>query len=159
MCKGNTSPPVPRVRAGSINSPLIRKLTDSDAIKNEAATLLKKLEDLNDPNVTDTLKKPYINRAVAIKSSGPEPAYVYTNGFCMGIVTYREANGYVYIRDFVGMPNCRGIGRSLLVKLRQDYPGQPIKLSPMDNSEPIFKRLGFVAEGGFYELAADRPIA
>jgi hypothetical protein len=148
MC-GQERPPSP-ARSGSIGSPIITLIDDVNAVRGHAQTLLEYIERID--TSADHKKKPYLDRVRAIISSPAAPALVYNNGNCRGMLTYAERLGYIYVFDVVGMPNCKGIARSLIGHLRNRR--EPIKLTPLAHSEAAFRKLGFAPDGdtGIYVL-------
>lgn len=77
------------------------------------------------------------------------------NGLACGYVRCREDDGFgVYIYDLLVRKSCRGrqIGKSLMERVCEDFPGQPVYV--MSDVDAYYEKLGYRKEGSIFEVKA-----
>ncbi|MEG0238772.1 GNAT family N-acetyltransferase [Anaerorhabdus sp.] len=73
--------------------------------------------------------------------------------FVCGFVRCREDDGFgVYVYDLLVRKTYRGrqIGKSLMERVCQDFPGQPVYV--MSDVDPYYEKLGYRREGSIFEV-------
>ena len=77
----------------------------------------------------------------------------YDENLVCGYVRCREDDGFgVYIYDLLVRKTHRGrqIGKSLMERVCQDYPDQPVYV--MSDVDPYYEKLGYRREGSIFEV-------
>jgi ribosomal protein S18 acetylase RimI-like enzyme len=89
-----------------------------------------------------------------IKALASSITYIaYDENFVCGYVRCREDDGFgVYIYDLLVRKTYRGrqIGKSLMERVCQDFPDQPVYV--MSDVDPYYEKLGFRREGSIFAV-------
>lgn len=93
-------------------------------------------------------------RSKYIKALKSSVTYIaYDENLVCGFVRCREDDGFgVYIYDLLVRKSYRGrhIGKSLMERVCQDFPDQPVYV--MSDVDPYYEKLGYRREGSIFEV-------
>ena len=93
-------------------------------------------------------------RGKYIKALESSITYIALNdSIVCGYVRCREDDGFgVYVYDLLVRKSYRGkqIGKSLMERACQDFPGQPVYV--MSDVYPYYEKLGYRREGSIFEI-------
>lgn len=97
-----------------------------------------------------------VGRSKYIKALESSATYIaYDDNLVCGYVRCREDDGFgVYIYDLLVRKSYRGrnIGKSLMERVRQDFPDQPVYV--MSDVDQYYEKLGLNRVGSIFEINA-----
>lgn len=103
--------------------------------------------DYHRPENRERFRRAFSSSVVYVACSG---------GRLQGYVRCREDDGYgVYVFDLLVQKEDRGrrIGKSLMERVRKDFPGQPVYV--MSDVDPYYEKLGYEKTGSIFKVTLD----